>query len=214
MSRNPILLPSPPRGIRIVERDLSGWFEDQVADQCAAARAEGYAEALAGAAGSLDEAAARIDVEREEAVNAISGFATRFACEVAKHLLRISIQDQAHDIEGMVRATLAEAGVGRGKCVVHLNPQDAATLAAVKFRSGTEVEADSSVPHGSVQITTPRGLLVRDVEDCIRHAADRIYGDLRNTVTAAPNGAAYSDFEANEGPDPSQASDEGSAQDA
>ncbi|MDF1799702.1 MAG: FliH/SctL family protein [Planctomycetota bacterium] len=201
MSRNPILLPTPPTGIRLVERDLSGWFQDQVADQCAAARAEGYAEAMAGAAGALEEAAARIDVEREEAVNAISGFATRFACEVAKHLLRISIQDQAHDIESMVRATLAEAGVGRGKCVVHLNPQDAATLAAVKFRSGTEVESDPSVPHGSVQITTPRGLLVRDVEDCIRHAADRIYGDMRNTVTAATSGAAFDSSEEPEEPE-------------
>ena len=139
---------------------------------------------MAGAAGAFEEAARRLDADREEAVEALSAFATRFACEVARHLLRQNIKDQAHDIEAMVRSTLAEAGVGRGKCVVHVNPSDAATLEGVPFRSGTTIEPDGSIPPGSVQVETPRGLLVRDVDDCIRHAADRIYGDLRGTARA------------------------------
>jgi flagellar biosynthesis/type III secretory pathway protein FliH len=199
LSRSPILLPRPPKGARLVERDLSGWIEDLVAAREAVARAEGYAEALATAAGALDESAVRLDRDREQAVEDLSAFATKFACEVARHLLRLNIEEQAHDIEAMVRSTLADSGVGRGHCVVHLNPLDVEALAGVTFRSGTELEADPGVPHGSVQITTPRGLLVRDVDDCIRHAAERIYGELRGTrverleADAAPDAPAPED---------------------
>lgn len=177
MSRDPVLLPRVPAGFRLVEQDLGSWLDDRLA----AAEAAGYAKAMAGAAGAFEEAALRLDADREEAVEALAGFATRFACEVARHLLRLEIRDQAHDIEAMVRSTLAESGVGRGTCVVHLNPEDAEALAGVTFRSGTEIAPDGGVPHGSVQVETPRGLVVRDVDACIRHAADRIYDDLRRT---------------------------------
>jgi len=178
------MLPRPPRGFRLVERDLGTWIDDEVAAARAVGHAAGYAEAMAGAAGAFEAAARRLDADREEAAEALSAFATRFACEVARHLLHQDIKDQAHDIEAMVRATLAEAGVGRGKCVVHVNPADAKTLDGVSFRSGTTIESDDNIPAGSVQVSTPRGLLVRDVDDCIRHAADRIYSDLRGSSTA------------------------------
>ena len=54
--------------------------------------------------------------------------------------------------------------VGRGECVVHVCPEDAKRLEDVPWRSGTVVEADTSLSPGGVQITTPRGLLVRDME--------------------------------------------------
>ncbi len=179
MSRNDVLLPKAPGGFRLVEQSLDTWIDDRIAAAEAVAHAAGYAEAMAGAAGAFEEAARRLDADREEAVEALSAFATRFACEISRHLLRQNIKDQGHDINAMVRATLAEAGVGRGKCVVHVNPSDAETLKDAPFRSGTTIEADGSIPPGSVQVSTPRGLLVRDVDDCIRHAADRIYSDLR-----------------------------------
>ena len=81
-------------------------------------------------------------------------------------------------MERIVRETLQAAGVGRGTCVVHLNPSDAARLADVVFRAGTTLESDPEVAPGDVHVTTPRGLLVRDVEAAVASIGERLRGDL------------------------------------
>ncbi|MBC8451336.1 MAG: hypothetical protein H8D72_01370 [Planctomycetes bacterium] len=154
------------------------------------AEARGRAEALAGTGKLMDQAAARLDAAREEAEAELSSFATRFAEEVARHILHIELDQGNHAIEAMVRETLGRSGMGRGQCVVHVHPADAETLAPVTFRSGTTIEADAGVARGSVQITTPQGLLVRDVDQCIRHAAERIHEHMRQRAAAKKSAEA------------------------
>jgi hypothetical protein len=76
-----------------------------------------------------------------------------------------------------VRETLSASGVERGPCVVHLHPEDAARLSEVRFRSGTRIEADEGVARGDVQVSTPQGLLVRDLEDCLGAIAAGLHGE-------------------------------------
>jgi hypothetical protein len=62
--------------------------------------------------------------------------------------------------------------------VVHVNPVDAERLADVPFRAGTELEADPGVPAGSVHVTTPQGLLVRDLDQALGSIREHLLGSL------------------------------------
>ena len=77
-----------------------------------------------------------------------------------------------------MRETLSFSGGARGPCTVHLHPADAGALEGVPFRSGTEIEADPSVPRGSVHVTTPHGLLVRDLDEALRSIGERLLENL------------------------------------
>jgi len=175
LSPENLTLPRRPKAVRLFPGDLDAFF----AVELERAEARGRAEALAGTGKLMDQAAARLDAARAEAEAELSSFATRFAEEVARQILHIELDKGTHAIETMVRETLGRSGMGRGSCVVHVHPSDAAALGAVTFRSGTTIEADSGVARGSVQISTPQGLLVRDVDLCIRHAAERIHEHMR-----------------------------------
>ena len=175
MSPEKLLLPKRPTGVRLAEGNLESFIQHEVD----AGFARGRAEALSGAAALVEEAATRIDQAREEALLAVPGFAARFAEEIARQLLHIELAAGRHEIEAMVRETLAESGIGRGECIVHVNPQDAERLEGVVWRRGTTLEADPNVPLGTVQVTTTSGLLVRDVDLCVKHASERLHGHLR-----------------------------------
>jgi hypothetical protein len=171
LSSNPILIPKAPLAARLYDGSVDDWH----AEQREAARAEGYAAALQEAAQRLDDATAQLDKDRLQALEELPGFALRFAQEVARHLIRTTIQAGEHDIEGMIRDALARSGVGRSACLVHISPDDMTLLEGVTFRKGTEVQGDPSLPQGSVHVSTPQGLLVRDIDTCIRAAAEQIY---------------------------------------
>lgn len=177
MSPDRIVLPRAPKSVRLFPADFDAWLQKELAS----AERRGFEEALNGKGHLIDEAAARIDEAREEAEAELASFATRFAEGIAKQLLHIELDAGAHQIEKVVRETLAQAGVGRGDCEVHVHPEDAKTLSAVTFRSGTTITADPGVPRGSVHVTTERGLLVREVDLCIKHAAERIHAHLRKS---------------------------------
>lgn len=178
MSPDPILLPRAPKAVRLFPSNFDAWLQKEL---CIAER-RGYEEALSGKGQLIDQAAERIDRAREEAEVELSSFATRFAEGVAKQLLHIEIDAGKHAIEKMVRETLAQSGMGRGACEVHVHPEDAEALSTVTFRSGTTVTGDAGIPRGSVHVTTEHGLLVREVDQCIKHAAEKIHEHMRQSA--------------------------------
>jgi flagellar biosynthesis/type III secretory pathway protein FliH len=199
LSPERLLLPRKPTGIRLLPGDLNAYIQRQVDD----AFERGRCEALANACHLMEQAAERIDAARDEALQEVPAFATRFAEELARQLLHIELGKGLHEIEAMVRATLAESGVGRAECTVHVNPDDMQRLTGAVFRRGTKIEADPGVALGCVQVTTPQGLLVRDVDLCIKHAAERLHDHMRQNALSEPDSDTPIDFGSAPNGDPS-----------
>ena len=182
-TREPLRLDAAPRGARLAEGGradaLARLLERREAHAHARGRAVGEAEALEGAAAALLAASERLDAAREAAREGLAHTAVDLAVEIVRALLRVELPAGRYDLEGMVREALAFSGVERGRCVVHLHPQDAARLEGTRFRTGTVVEADEGVGRGSVHVTTPQGLLVRDLDEALRSVVERLRGELR-----------------------------------
>lgn len=179
---------SPEQGVTLdaapsAARLVAGGLEDALEAHCAArerrAHAAGMLAARAGAVGALEAAAARLDRAREAALEGVVHQTVDLALEIARTLLRCELPAGRYDLEGMVREALSFSGVERGRCVVHLHPDDAARLADTTFRAGTELEADPGVPRGSVHVTTPQGLLVRDLDEALRAIGERLHAEAR-----------------------------------
>jgi len=141
--------------------------------------ARGLAEARDREAGLLAAAVERLEEERVESSEALSRTAVEIALEVARQLLRSEIVGGRHDIEKMVRDTLETSAAGRGRCVVHLNPEDLAALEGVEFRSGTTLQADIGVPRGDVHVETALGLMVKEVDGALESIGERLREKLR-----------------------------------
>jgi len=174
---------SAPTGATVVPGDsqegLSRVVEQLLVTEHQRGKAAGYAEATTEAALALDSASERFDQLTEEARGQVSETAVTLALEIARRLLRVEVEAGRYDLEKVVREALAESGTGRRNCTVHLNPKDAERLSEISFRNGTELEADVSVPLGNVHITTPDGLLVRDLDRAVEAIGERIFGELR-----------------------------------
>ena len=180
---SPLVLHAHPASASLREGNLSQATARVIARAQACARdegrREGAAQARAEAAAALDEAGAALDRARESAVDDLAHTAVDLAVEIARALLRVELPAGRYDLEGMVRETLAFSDVQRGSCVVHLHPADAQALAEVPFRSGTEIRADAGVARGSAHVTTPQGLLVRDVDEALRSISERLHEEVR-----------------------------------
>jgi len=165
--RERIRLSAPPRDVRLLEpaagaSTLEAVLASERERAFAAGLVAGRAAERLDAGGRLDLASERIAAARAEAEAELGRVAIDLALSIASAILGTEIAQGRYDLEGLVRATLAEANVGRNACVVHLNPVDHARLAEIKFRSGTTVEADEGVPLGDVHVETSMGLLVRE----------------------------------------------------
>src|SRR5262245_4331589 len=127
-----------PSGVRLVAGGRDAYVAALVAAERARAREQGHREgaeeALRSAAGKLEAAATRLDRDREHARERLSGAAAELAIAIARELARVEIRAGRQDVERLVREVLAQSGIGRAPCQVHLNPDDAARLADVKFR--------------------------------------------------------------------------------
>jgi flagellar biosynthesis/type III secretory pathway protein FliH len=157
-----------------------GWKAGSLEQAFERGRRAGEQSTNAALAATLDAALGEIENLRETALARLAQDAAGLALEIARELVRVETRAQRHDIERIVRETLASAAVGRGACVVHLHPHDARRLESVHFRARTQIEADPAVPEGDVHVTTPQGLLVRDLE----HALDTIGERLRQELQA------------------------------
>lgn len=122
----------------------------------------------------FEAALERLDASRDAALERINHTSIELALGIARQLLRAELPTERYDLEGIVRSTLAFSESGRGPCVVHVHPADAERLADVPFRAGTKIEADTGVPQGSVHVTTPHGLLVRDLDEALRSIGERL----------------------------------------
>ena len=176
-------LDAAPCGARLAAGGLPDALDRHV-QRCeqqahAAGRRAGEAAALAGAAGALAQATQRLDAAGEAAREQLAHTAVDLATDIVRVLLRSELPAGRYDLEGLVREALSFSGVERGRCVVHLHPADAARLADTRFRAGTEVEADEGVARGSVHVTTPQGLLVRDLDEALRSIAERLHAEVR-----------------------------------
>jgi len=127
---------------------------------------------------ALTEAAERIDEAREAAQSEIGEFAVQLGSEIACHVVKQEVDAGRYDLERIVRDVLAASDVGRGHCTVHLNPADLELAQQYPFRTGTEFEADPAINAGSVRVTTPQGLLVRDIDAVTRAIREKLLGDL------------------------------------
>ena len=178
----PLALERTPSQLRIVaggEAELrERWKHSSLEEAFENGRRQGEESVRGALAATLDAALAEIESLRESAVARLAQDASGLAVEIARELVRCEIKAQRHDIERIVRETLAGTSVGRGACVVHLHPKDAARLERVHFRARTQIEADPAVAEGDVHVTTPQGLLVRDLE----HALDAIAARLRQEL--------------------------------
>jgi flagellar biosynthesis/type III secretory pathway protein FliH len=171
--------------VRVVEPAGAGGLDQALAHLLAEKRAAGAAEGAAKererAARALDAAVLNLEAQRLEASEALAQTAVGLAVEIARELMAVELEAGRHNVERIVREALAAAGGGRGEFTVHLNPADAAALAGVPFRSGTRVAADPGIARGEVQVQTPSGLLVRDLEDALAEIRRRILSSLRST---------------------------------
>lgn len=183
MSPDRTRLAAPPTDARISNQDAAATLERIVDERIRAAHERGFAAgeraALGGSAGLLNRAAEQLDTLREEAAESLAKTSAELGLAVASHLLRAEIEAGRYDLESMVREVLAASGIGRGSCVVHVSPEDAERLAEVCFRAGTEIESDVEVPSGDVHLTTPHGLLVREMDRAMADIGERILGALR-----------------------------------
>lgn len=179
-----LALAAAPRALRVCAGDEEElrrrWKEQARSAAFEQGRAAGVEEARAELGGALDRLIGELEALHDSALSRLSSDAAGLAVEIARELLRGEIRAQRHDIERIVRETLAASGAGRGACVVHLNPRDAERLERVHFRARTQIEPDPSVSEGDVHVTTPQGLLVRDLE----HALDTLSERLRQELLA------------------------------
>jgi len=141
--------------------------------------AAGREAALGEAAARLDEATARLCAANLAVNETLASDSVELALAIAAELVRAEVGHQRHAIEAIVRDALAASGVGRGACTVHLAPEDAQRLAGVPFRSGTRIESDPDVRAACVQIETPQGLLVRDIESALASITARLREEAR-----------------------------------
>jgi flagellar biosynthesis/type III secretory pathway protein FliH len=139
--------------------------------------AEGEARALAGAVRRLDEAAAALVRAREESDRAVAEDSARLALVIAREIVRAEVDAGRYDIERIVREALHVSGAGRAECVVHLHADDLQRLSGIQFRSATRLEADPEVSRGDVHVSTPRGIVVRDLDALLATIAERLKED-------------------------------------
>lgn len=143
-----------------------------------AARQEAREEAARTAVEALNQATDRLDASRERAEEALSADAVTLAVEIARQILKVQIAAGDYGLEQIVRSTLSASEIKRGRCVVHLHPADAEMLQDVVFRGETEIVSTGDIPRGSVQLETPRGLLVRDPNAALEEIREQLLEDL------------------------------------
>jgi flagellar biosynthesis/type III secretory pathway protein FliH len=173
-----VKLPAAPHAARVSTSNLQGLADARAdARETAAYEFQGaerrdiLADALVAALDQLEE-------QRERAQRELAHQAIDLAVEIASALLRVRIGAGEYDLERVVRGALADSGVGRGEVTVHLHPEDHAQLADVLFRTGTTLAVDPSLARGDVHLSTPRGLLVRDVEGSLDSIREQLLEDL------------------------------------
>lgn len=178
MSLDPLHLEHAPRSVRIRRGGADTLLDEHVerlrARTFEAGRAQGREESLQGPAGALTRAAEALTRARGEAEDNLARIAVELALEIAESLVHRSLAAGDADLESIVRETLRLSEVDREGCTLHLNPDDLDQLPTSKLPANLSVEADASLGRGDLQLATPHGLLVRDVEASLADIRERL----------------------------------------
>lgn len=173
-----VTLARAPKSVRIAPGGTDAFVADCLRAEYERGLEEGRQRAHAEAASVLAKASEKLQHACERLMPDLASSAVDLAVEIARAIVRAEVAQGHHDIESIVRETLAASGVGRGACVVHVHPLDAERLKHVPFRSGTRIEPDTGVPAGDVHVTTPHGVLLRDQSEILEAIRGRIRGEL------------------------------------
>jgi flagellar biosynthesis/type III secretory pathway protein FliH len=167
-----VSLATPPVGARIVE---GGLFTPEAV---AAARSEAAAVAMESATQALQASLEAVEAVRREALDSVAETAVGIALDIVQELLRSELIAGNYDIAAITREALAATDDVPGITTIHVNPTDAETLSKISFRTGTRIEGDPSLRLGDVQIQNDQGLLVRDLDDCVKTIRERILAEV------------------------------------
>jgi flagellar biosynthesis/type III secretory pathway protein FliH len=174
-----IVLPDAPRAARLASVGLDELERRLAESERERLREEGRRAAAVDAAGALERAVERLEAAREEALARMTDDTVQLAVEIARALLHVELEAGRYDLERVVRDALSASGVRRGdSVVVHLCPDDLERLQDVSFRAGTQLVADGELGRGEVHVTTPHGVLVRDIDIALDGVLERIRADL------------------------------------
>ena len=184
MSAEQVRLHAQPVSVALAQGDQGDLFASLLERRERAAfesgQRAGRAEVLAQAVVRLDSAAAQFTKAMESSTATLVSDSVELALAIAAELVRSEVEARRHGIEALVRDTLTASGVGRGACTVHVSPEDAAALSQLSFRSTTRIEADPDVRRACVQVETPQGLLVRDIDAALVSVAARLREEARS----------------------------------
>lgn len=177
----PVRVHAGPCGARLAD-SLERVAERRAAAEAEAAHRRGLEEgrraALENGREALEALLTRLDAAAERAQEELAQTSVELAVEIARLLVGMRVEAGEYDLESIVRGALADSDVGRGACVVHLNPEDHERLAEVHFRSGTALEADPNLPRGDVHLSTPRGLLVREMDATLTSIREQLLEEV------------------------------------
>lgn len=184
MSPEHVKLHAEIRSAKLVEGDLDAalarCIERREQAAFAAGQLAGRQAALVQGLSRLDQACTGFETAMARWSESLVGDSVELALSIASELVRAEVSARRHGVETIVRDTLAASGVGRGGCTVHLSPADATAAAGIAFRSATRVEADPDVADGCVQVETPHGLLVRDLNAALASIGARLREEARS----------------------------------
>ena len=163
-------------------REIMSVLLENVGAKVEVARAEGHAagqgEALQQLAPLLDTAVQRLDEYRDQATQEVARDIVELAVEIARQLVQCKVNAEEYDLERMVRGALDAADTGRSDCTVHLAPADYERLSGAVFREGTRLVADPEMQAGDVQVSTSRGLLVRELDSTLDSIREQLLEEL------------------------------------
>lgn len=178
MSSDPIRLHAEPTAARISKATRQEILDRSIAELEGAAFERGRRARESSAADAFRSAAEELGRARDELRDEAAPTAVRLALSIAQRILRRELAARGYDLEAIVREVLATADAQRSDCVVRLHPDDLEAAGELGLRSGTRVEADPGLRAGDVQVETPHGLLVRDVDELWSNIEERLLAEL------------------------------------
>ena len=186
MEARPLRLHAPPVGARIhdidldelairhAERATANALRTPSAEEVELAEMSQVGAELESVTSSLLRVTEELDAAHTRLQEELPAFAVQLAVGIAQEILRQEMDSGNYDIEAIVRSTLAVANTGRSACTIHLNPEDVAAIDSTRFRSNTRFESDPDIARGDVHVSTPQGLLVRDIDATLTRVREEL----------------------------------------
>ena len=178
MSSDTVRLHAEPARARVSTRSREQVLDDTIAQLCAEAFEAGRQAQASAAAQAFTQATEELGRVRDEVQAQVGPATVRLALTIAERILRRELAARGYDLEAIVREVLAAADAQRSDCVVRLHPDDVEAGGELGLRSGTRIEPDPGLRAGDVQVETPHGLLVRDVDELWSNIEERLLGEI------------------------------------